>query len=94
VAGGGIDPLPQCRAVQAGGLDEDHACHGPSGEVHRPHVRLLQGTGGALRAEPDHESVLDDAAEHVAAEHKRQAAEHLPFGHGVTAREHCPDPVR
>jgi hypothetical protein len=66
---------------------------GPPGEVHRPDVRLLQGAAGGLGAEPDHESVLDDAAEHVTAEHKRQPAEHLPFSHHLAVREHRPDPV-
>ncbi|HEY3647454.1 MAG TPA: hypothetical protein VGL33_05755 [Streptosporangiaceae bacterium] len=37
-------------------------------------------------AEPDHQDVLDDAAEHVAAEHERQAAEHPPFGRRLAAR--------
>ena len=49
VAGGGVDPLPQRAAVQACGVDEDHALHGPTGEVHRPDMRLTQGAAGALR---------------------------------------------
>jgi hypothetical protein len=56
-------------------------------------MRLVQGAVGGLGAEPDHKGVLDNAAEHVAAEHERQAAEHLPFGHRLGRREQCPDPV-
>src|SRR5690349_14438670 len=51
VARGGVDPLPQRLAVQACRVDEDHALHGAPGEVHRPDVRLLQCTAGALGAE-------------------------------------------
>jgi hypothetical protein len=46
-----LDPLPQRRALQATGLDEDHPLHRPAGKVHRPHVRpaqrLLGGPGAA-----------------------------------------------
>ena len=89
----GIDPVLQRWAAKDGRLDEDHAFHGAPGEVHRPHVRPTQGTVGAIVAESHHEGVLDDAAEHVATEHERQAAEHLPFGYCHTAREYGPYPV-
>src|SRR6516162_1762914 len=72
-----VDPLLQRSAGQATGFDEDHAFHGASGEVHRPHVRLVQGAFSAIRTEPHHKGVLDDAAEHVTGEHKGHAAEHL-----------------
>jgi hypothetical protein len=56
-------------------------------------MRLVQGPAGVLGTEADHEGILDDAAEHVAAEQECQAAEHLPLGHRRAGREHCPDPA-
>jgi hypothetical protein len=56
-------------------------------------VRPFQGVLGAVGAEPEHEAVLDDPAEHVAVEHERQAAEHLPLGYRIGGREYRPDPV-
>jgi hypothetical protein len=64
--------------VQAAGLDEDHALHRPPGEVHRPHMRLVQGTVSSFGPEPDHEAVPYHPAEHVPAKHECQPAEHLP----------------
>jgi len=56
-------------------------------------VLLVQRTLGGVGAEADHEAVLDDTAEHVAAEHEGQAAEHPPFGYRLGGREGGPDPV-
>jgi hypothetical protein len=79
--------------VQAAGLDEDHALHRPPGEVHRPHMRLVQGAVCPIGPEPDHQGVPHHPAEHVTAEHERQAAEHLPLGHRLTVRKDRPDPA-
>ncbi len=44
-------------------------------------------------AEPDHQGVFDNAAEHVAGKHECQAAEHLPLSHLLSSREQRPDPI-
>src|SRR5438876_2739203 len=73
---------PKSRWAKKNAICGTNAFHGPSGEVHRPHVWLVQGMFGTVSAEPHHEVVVDDAADHVAGEHEGQAAEHLPFGDG------------
>src|SRR6266704_6841689 len=65
----------------------------PPGEVHRPHMRQVQGTVSPFGPEPDHEGVPHHPAEHVPAEHERQAAEHLPLGHRLSGWKDRPDPV-
>jgi Co/Zn/Cd efflux system component len=53
-------------------------------------VRPVQGAAGVLGAKPGNEGVLDDAAEHAAAEHECQAAEHLLYRTGAWAAVYAP----
>jgi hypothetical protein len=85
--------MSQRRAFHTAGLDEDHAFHWAPGEIHWPHVRLFQRTVSGILAEPDHQGLFDNAAEHVAGEHECEAAEHLPLSHFLSRREQRPDPV-
>ena len=48
MVGGRGDPALQRRAVQPGGLHEDHVLHRPSGEVHLPDVVELKCPLGGL----------------------------------------------
>jgi hypothetical protein len=93
VAGGAVGPPPQRWAAQASSLDEDHKFHGQPGDVHRRHVRPVQGTADGSGPDTHQGDVLYDAAEHVAAEHQCQAAEDLPFDYRAAGREHRPDPL-
>src|SRR5215469_18669007 len=77
------NPVAEGFARQAASLDEDHALHRPPGEIHRPYVRRAKCQFGALGAKADHERVLDDTAEHVAAQQEGEAAEHLSLGDGL-----------
>ena len=68
----------------------DHRFHRLASEVHWSGMRFAKGCVSFFGREPQYQVRFQNAATHVAVDHKRESSEHLPFREFAGALENQP----